>query len=265
MIRIHSSDWRILFLLDIVMGDDEEDGQMNLTDASMVVLAAGMAAVVGLWLARRSRPLAVGFLAALGLWLAATAALAHAGVLSDWTARPPRVGLLPLAFLATTLLLGRTATLRALVEATPRAWPILAQTFRVPVELTLFALYASGRAPVQVTFEGRNLDVLVGLTAPLMAWWVWRRRANPALVVGWNVLGLTILANTVVTVLTSTPGPLHLPWPGAPFTAIAEWPLVWLPAFLAPLAVLLHVVSLQQTAPLLLRPGTPLFRATKPD
>ena len=238
---------------------------MNLADASMVVLVAGMAAVVGLWLARRSRPLAVGFIGALGLWLAVTAALANAGALSDWTARPPRIGLLPLAFLASTLLLGRTATFRALVEATPRAWPILAQTFRVPVELTLFALCASGRAPVQVTFEGRNLDVLVGLTAPLMAWWVWRRRASPALVVSWNVLGLAILANTVVTVLTSTPGPLHRPWPGAPFTAIATWPLVWLPAFLAPLAVLLHVVSLQQTAPLLVRQGTPLSRATKPD
>jgi hypothetical protein len=236
---------------------------MNLTDGSMVVLVAGMAALVSLWLARRSRMLALGFLGALGLWLAATAVLANAGVLSDWTARPPRVALLPLAFLATALLLGRTATFRSLVAATPRAWTLLAQTFRVPVELILFALYATGRAPVQITFEGRNLDVLVGLTAPLMAWWVWRRRASPALVVGWNVLGLGILANTVVTVLTSTPGPMHLPWPGAPFTALAAWPLVWLPAFLAPLAVFLHVVSLQQTAPLLLRQRIPMSGATK--
>ncbi len=235
---------------------------MNLTDAMTVVLVAGMAAVVALWLSRRSRPLAVGVLGALGLWLAVTAALANAGVVSDWTARPPRVPLLPLTFLGTSLLLGRTATVRALVGATPRAWPVLAQTFRVPVELTLFALYAAGRAPVQVTFEGRNLDILVGLTAPLMAWWVWRRRASPALVVGWNVLGLAILANTVVTVLTSTPGPMHRPWPGAPFTALAAWPLVWLPAFLAPLAVLLHVVSLQQTVPLLFRQALPMSRTT---
>ena len=236
---------------------------MNLADASTVVLVAVMAAVTGLWLARQSRPLALRFLGALGLWLAATAWLASAGVLADWTARPPRIPLLPLTFLATTVLLGRTGRFRALVEATPRPWPLLAQTFRVPVELTLFSLYATGRAPVQITFEGRNLDILVGLTAPLMAWWVWRRRASPALVVGWNVLGLLILANTVVTVLTSTPGPLHQPWPGAPFTAIAAWPLVWLPAFLAPLAVALHVISLQQTVPLLLRQGIPMSGATK--
>ena len=61
------------------MSDDEEDGQMNLADASTVVLVAVMAAVTGLWLARESRPLALGFLGALGLWLAATAWLASAG------------------------------------------------------------------------------------------------------------------------------------------------------------------------------------------
>jgi len=224
---------------------------MNATDLAMVGLVALMAALLGLWAARRSRPLALGALGGLGLWLAATAALASRGVLSDWTARPPRVPLLPVAFLATVLVLRRTATFRALVAETPRAWPILAQTFRVPVELILYALYANYRAPVQVTFEGRNLDVLVGLTAPLVGWMVSRGRASPAVVVGWNALGLGVLANTVFTVVTSSPGPLHLDWPGAPFTALATWPLVWLPAFLAPLAVFFHVVSMQQAVPLL--------------
>ncbi|HSP18430.1 MAG TPA: hypothetical protein VLQ79_02880 [Myxococcaceae bacterium] len=226
---------------------------MNLTDASMVGLVAVMAAHIGRWVARSSRPLAVGVLGARALWLAVTAGLANAGVLSAWTARPPRVPLLAVAALGAALLLGRTATFRGMVDDTPRSWPILAQTFRVPVELILFGLYASGRAPAQVTFEGRNLDILVGLTAPLVAWGVSRERAGAALAVGWNVLGLAVLANTVVTVVTSTPGPLHLDWPGAPFTAIATWPMVWLPAFLAPLAVFLHAVSLQQSASALRR------------
>jgi hypothetical protein len=100
---------------------------------------------------------------------------------------------------------------------------------------------------VQVTFEGRNFDILVGLTAPVAAWLVARRLASPAAVLCWNLAGLAVLANTIGTVATSVPGPLHLAWPGEPFTALAEWPLVWLPAFLAPLAVLLHIFSLRQT------------------
>jgi hypothetical protein len=51
----------------------------------------------------------------------------------------------------------------------------------------------------------------------------------------------------VVTAATSMPGPLHLDWPGEPLTEVARWPMIWVPAFLAPFAVLLHVVSLRQT------------------
>lgn len=104
----------------------------------------------------------------------------------------------------------------------------------------------AGRAPIQITFEGRNFDVLVGLSAPLVAWLVARRRIGPKGAIAWNAVGLSVLANTVGTVATSTPGPLHLNWPGAPLTAITSWPIIWLPAFLMPLAVFLHVVSLRQ-------------------
>jgi hypothetical protein len=75
-----------------------------------------------------------------------------------------------------------------------------------------------------------------------------RRPASAWLVLSWNVLGLCMLVNTIAVAATSTPGPLHLDWPGTPFTEIVRWPLVWLAAFLAPLAVLLHVASLQQTS-----------------
>jgi hypothetical protein len=116
----------------------------------------------------------------------------------------------------------------------------------VGVELALFALHASGHAPVQITFAGRNFDVLVGLSAPLVAWLLATERIGAKGAVAWNLLGLAVLANTVGTLASSTSGPLHLDWPGAPFTAITTWPIVWLPAFLMPTAVFLHVVSLQQ-------------------
>jgi hypothetical protein len=55
-----------------------------------------------------------------------------------------------------------------------------------------------------------------------------------------------MLANAIGTVATSTPGPLHLSWTGEPFTAIAAWPVVWIPALLAPIGISLHVVSIRQ-------------------
>ena len=46
---------------------------------------------------------------------------------------------------------------------------------------------------------------------------------------------------------TGGSGPLHLNWPGEPFTAIAAWPVIWVPGLLAPIGIFLHVVSIRQS------------------
>jgi hypothetical protein len=225
---------------------------MSAPDLAMLCLTILMVGACAAAAARLSRGLALGVTLGLTTWLALAGGLARAGLLSAWTSLPPRLPLLPMTFFVTMVVLGRTKTMRELLAITPRSWPIAIQVFRVGVELTLFALYAAGRAPRQMTFEGRNMDIVVGLTAPLVAWLVHRRGA-PGLAVAWNLMGIGVLANTIFTGMTSAPGPLHRDWPGAPFTALAEWPVVWLPAFLAPLAIVLHVTSLRQALPLLRR------------
>jgi len=119
--------------------------------------------------------------------------------------------------------------------------------FRVGVELAFWRLHLEGLAPVQVTFEGRNFDVLVGLTAPVGAAGIAAGGVGPRVTVAWNLFGLAMLLNAIGTVATSTPGPLHLAWPGEPFTATAAWPVIWIPALLAPAAIFLHVVSIRQS------------------
>jgi hypothetical protein len=120
------------------------------------------------------------------------------------------------------------------------------QTFRIAVELAFWRLHTEGLAPVQVTFEGRNFDALVGLTAPIVAAGIAFGWLGPRFTIVWNLFGLAMLFNAIGTVATSTPGPLHLNWPGQPFTAIAAWPVIWIPALLAPIGILLHVVSIRQ-------------------
>jgi hypothetical protein len=226
----------------------EAGAPMVVVTAAMVALlafgAVGGATRAGQGIAHARRVGAVVGLT-LGAWLAVTAGLAIGGVL-DVSARPPRWPLLPLTAFVAIALVMRSASASRVLSAVPLAWPIAAQTFRVGVELALFALHAAGLAPVRITFEGRNFDVVVGLSAPWIAWLLAKKRIGSRGAVGWNVLGLAVLANTVGTVASSTPGPLHLNGSGAPFTAIATWPIVWLPAFLMPTAVFLHVVSLRQ-------------------
>ncbi len=189
-------------------------------------------------------------------WLGLTALLAASGFLSQWDAKPPHFPLVPLAALAGVVLLHMSKPVRAALLAAPRHWAVAFQTFRIGVELSFWGLFATGGAPVQVTFEGRNFDVLVGLSAPLIAFAISRFDLRPRFVITWNALSLAVLFNTIVTTISSLPGPFHLHWPGPAFTAFGAWPFVWIPAFLAPLAIFLHIFSIRQNLALL-KAGAP--------
>jgi len=85
----------------------------------------------------------------------------------------------------------------------------------------------------------------VGLTALPLAWLCFRRRAGPLVAVVWNVAGIAILANIVIHALLSAPTPFQALRIDPPTTIIATLPYIWLPGFLVPLALSLHVASLR--------------------
>ena len=225
------------------------------TAALLIGTTAGVVALVAVGLARAARraglanplTLAASVAAGLCVWLGGTAALAQSGVLSNWASLPPRWPLLPITALGTFVLLGQTLIFRRLLAEVPPWQPVALQTFRVGVELAFWRLHVEGIAPVQVTFEGRNFDGLVGLTAPVVAAGIAFGRLGPRMTIAWNLFGLAMLFNAIGTVATSTPGPLHLDWPGELFTAVVAWPVVWIPALLAPVGIFLHVVSIRQS------------------
>ncbi|WP_165069624.1 hypothetical protein [Paludisphaera rhizosphaerae] len=224
----------------------------------VVVLLLTLGTARGARKAGLPRWLAPSFAAVMMVWLGATALVGMSGVLSQWEARPPRWPLVPLTGLATFVGLGSTRASRRIIGEVPPWQPVALQSFRVAVELAFWGLYTEGFAPVQITFEGRNFDALVGLTAPLAAAGITSGWIGPRATIAWNVFGLAMLLNAIGTVATSVPGPLHLDWSGAPFTAIAAWPVVWVPAFLAPIGIFLHVVSFRQAlAGLATRGGDP--------
>jgi len=214
--------------------------------AMVILVVAGVA-----WAARRAgsdvqRAVRLTGVALVG-WLALTIAVAETGFFEDFYSMPPHMllaigppllGLLALAFSR------RTETLLA---ALPRAWPVGAQAFRIAVEIVLWRLAVAGVAPEIMTFTGRNVDILVGLTAPVVAYACFVRRAWPERVaVWWNVAGIVILLNVVVHAQLSAPTPFRVFETDPPTTFIGTVPFIWLPAFLVPLAWALHGVSLRQ-------------------
>jgi hypothetical protein len=231
-----------------------------LTNAPPAIAMLFVAVVVGmlclvLWgaarAARRVSPRTAQGVRGAGIavagWLALTGVLAHRGFFDDFRAMPPRMLLAVGPPLLTLLALAFSPRLDSLRAALPPAWPVAAQAFRIPVEIVLWRLAAAGAIPELLSFHGRNWDILVGLSAPVVAYLCFVRRAWPATVaVWWNWAGILILLNVVVHAQISAPTPWQVYVTDPPTTFIAEWPYIWLPAFLVPVAWLLHAVSLRQ-------------------
>jgi hypothetical protein len=173
--------------------------------------------------------------AGLVCWLVVLAGLAHSGFLAQFEALPPRLPLVLAPALVAVVLLSRRAM------ALPQVWLIGFQSFRVVMELILWLLYREGRIPIQMTFEGRNFDILAGLSAPIVAWGVARRGWSQKVVGVWNAVCLLLLANIVIVALLSTPGPLRQFHNEPTNTIVAAWPFVWLPGFVVPCALFGHL------------------------
>jgi hypothetical protein len=151
--------------------------------------------------------------------------------------------------LITLAVLASSRTVGRLVQGIPAVWLVGAQSFRIVVEIVLWWLVAAGAVPAIMSFTGRNFDVLVGLTAPIVASRCFVSRAWPTrLARWWNVAGIVVLVNTVVHAQLAAPTRFQLFVTTPPNTFIGEMPYIWLPAFLVPLAWALHILSFRQLA-----------------
>jgi hypothetical protein len=185
---------------------------------------------------------------AAGAWLVFTAYLAARGFLLDFASAPPPFLVLMVPTVATTVVLAFSRLGTRLVRGLSWAAVVGFQAFRVPVELVLFALYRQGVIPVQMTFEGRNLDVLAGLSAAVIGVAARRRRLPWWLLLPWNLACLGLLANIVVVAVLSAPFPFRaFPEPPAN-TIVMHAPWVWLPAFLVQAALFGHLIALRKLA-----------------
>lgn len=187
------------------------------------------------------------FLVVVSSWILVLLILGVSGFLSDFSNLPPRVMLVlvvPVVVLIWFILSVRS---NETVNKIPASWIVRMQGFRVIVELFIWWAYQDQDLPVQMTFEGRNMDILVGLSAPLVAlWWLKPGKERPGLVLGWNIIGLLILLNIVVIALLSAPTPLQRFFNEPANTIVATFPWVLLPGILVALALGLHLISIKQ-------------------
>lgn len=181
------------------------------------------------------------------LWLIFQSIVSLTGFYTHTDTFPPRFPFLILPPVLLIIMLFVTAAGKRYIDSlNPKALTLL-HTIRVPVEIVLYLLCVHKTIPEIMTFEGRNLDILSGLTAPVIYYFgfVTKRIGKPILLL-WNFICLGLLANIVTTAILSAPVPFQQLAFDQPNIAVLYFPFTWLPCCVVPLVLFAHLVTIRK-------------------
>jgi hypothetical protein len=180
-------------------------------------------------------------------WLMVQAMLAIYGFYDNNMTLPPRFVLAvgpPLLFI---IILFLTKRGRKFIDSLPLSSLTWLQTVRVPVEIVLYWLMIEKAIPGLMTFEGRNFDILAGITAPFVAWYTFDKgKLGRGFLLGWNIICLLLVLNIVINAALSVETPIQQFAFDQPNRAVLVFPFIWLPAFIVPVVIFSHLASIRQ-------------------
>lgn len=181
------------------------------------------------------------------LWLLLQAVLSYTGFYMVTNTTPPRFVLLALPAVLLITFLFITAKGRAYINNLDAKILTLLHVVRIPVEICLYWLFLHKSIPQLMTFEGRNFDILAGLTAPIIFYFGYvKNKLGKTVLLLWNFICLGLLLNIVINAVLSAPSNFQQFAFGQPNTAILYFPFVWLPSCVVPLVLLAHLVCIKK-------------------
>jgi hypothetical protein len=98
-----------------------------------------------------------------------------------------------------------------------------------------------------MTFEGRNFDIISGITAPFIYYFGFIKNKIPQTVLlAWNFICLALLINIVMNAVLSAPFTFQQFAFDQPNIAIFYFPFVWLPCCVVPIVLFSHLATIRQ-------------------
>ena len=185
------------------------------------------------------------FIFLLSFWIFFQAILSINGFHQNSAAFPPRLVLFGV-FPALLLLIIYFIFFRQnFIEKLPLKILTILSVVRIPVEIVLLWLFQNQFVPQSMTFEGRNFDILSGITAPIVYFLAFRGgKINRPLLIVWNIFSIALLFNIVITAILALPAIS----PNLPTElqnrAVSFFPYIWLPTIVVPIVLFSHLASL---------------------
>ncbi len=134
------------------------------------------------------------------------------------------------------------------ITAIPEHWLVYFQSFRIMVESLFVMSLHEGILHKNMTIEGYNFDMIVGISALVIAFLVYQKKAlSRKLIIWWNYIGLAVLASVILVVTTTIFFPeLYGSKVRLMPTDFGTYPYVLIAGFLMPAAVFVHILSIVQ-------------------
>jgi hypothetical protein len=186
-------------------------------------------------------------LAIISLWAGLQLIIGLTDFYLDGYSMPPRFMLMIVPPMVSMLVLFNTKGGKIFIDTLNIKDLTLLHTVRVPVEITLYFLFVAKAIPEVMTFEGRNFDILAGLTAPIIYYFGFvKNQFSSRVILLWNLASLVTLFNIVAIAVLSAKTPLQHFGFEQPNVAIAQFPFNWLPSVVVPLVLFSHLVTIRK-------------------
>lgn len=178
-------------------------------------------------------------------WMTIQSAIAATGFFTVENSLPPRFLLLIIIPVIGIITIFSTTKGKSFIDSFDVKTLTLLHSTRIAIEVVLFWLFLSKAMPQLMTFEGRNFDLVSGITAPLIYYFGFiKGRIGVKTILAWNVVCLAILLFTVGNAILSAPTPLQRFSFDQPTIAVFYFPFVWLPGIVVPIVIFSHLISI---------------------
>lgn len=186
-------------------------------------------------------------LAVLFFWIIVQSFISIFGFYKSENTIPPRFALLLFPPLTIIVILFITKKGKAFIDALNIKILTLLHVIRIPVELVLLWLFMHKAVPELMTFEGRNFDILSGISAPIVYYFTFvKKKINYTFLLIWNFICLALVLNIAFNAVLSLPTKFQQFAFDQPNIALLQFPFTLLPAVLVPIVIFSHLASIRQ-------------------